>query len=111
MRYIVTSALPYANASLHLGHMLEAIQTDIWVRSLTLNSHEAYYFCASDTHGTPVMLKAKELNVSPEGLVTKMKIEHQKTFEDFITQNITKLSWLRDEGAPVPSAALCRLLP
>ncbi len=83
MRYIVTSALPYANASLHLGHMLEAIQTDIWVRSLTLNSHEAYYFCASDTHGTPVMLKAKELNVSPEGLVTKMKIEHQKTFEDF----------------------------
>lgn len=83
MRYIVTSALPYANASLHLGHMLEAIQTDIWVRSLNLDSHQAYYFCASDTHGTPVMLKAKELSIKPEDLVNKMKIEHQKTFEDF----------------------------
>ena len=63
--------------------MLVAIQTDIWVRSLNLDSHQAYYFCASDTHGTPVMLKAKELSIKPEDLVNKMKIEHQKTFEDF----------------------------
>ena len=83
MRYIVTSGLPYANASLHLGHILEIIQTDVWVRCLNLDSQEAYYFCASDTHGTPVMLKAKELNTGPEDLVSSIKNEHENTFKNF----------------------------
>ena len=56
MKYLVTSALPYANAPLHLGYILEAVQTDVWVRHLKQSGHEAHYFCALDTHGTPVML-------------------------------------------------------
>ena len=66
MRYIVTSALPYANASLHLGHMLEAIQTDIWVRAQRILGNHCIYLCASDAHGTPIMMKAEEENVHAE---------------------------------------------
>ena len=83
MKYLVTSALPYANAPLHLGHVLEIVQTDVWVRHKNLTDNEALYFCASDTHGTPIMLKAKELKITPEELIQNLHQEHKQTFEKF----------------------------
>ena len=80
---IVTSALPYANGPLHFGHLLEHIQTDIWVRAQRLLGNVCIYLCASDAHGTPVMMKAEEENVSPEKLVDKYMKEHKKTLELF----------------------------
>lgn len=80
---LITSALPYANGDLHLGHMVEYIQTDIWHRFQKLRGHRSYYVCASDAHGTPIMLKAKELGLSPETLVQQVHTRHQKDFEDF----------------------------
>ena len=83
MKYLVTSDLPYANAPLHLGHILEIVQTDVWVRHKNLTEHEAMYFCASDTHGTPIMLKAKELKITAEELINDLHKKHQKTFKSF----------------------------
>jgi len=83
MKYLVTSALPYANAPLHLGHVLEIVQTDVWVRHKNLTEDEALYFCASDTHGTPIMLKAKELKITPEELIQNLHQEHKQTFDKF----------------------------
>ena len=83
MKYLVTSALPYANAPLHLGHVLEIVQTDVWVRQKNLSNEEALYFCASDTHGTPIMLKAKEMNVTPEELIKDIHEKHHQTFKNF----------------------------
>ena len=80
---LVTSALPYANASLHLGHILEHTQTDIWVRFQKLYGNECIYVCADDAHGTPIMLKAEELSMSPEELIGIIYEEHKSTFEDF----------------------------
>jgi len=77
-RILVTSALPYANGPLHLGHILEAIQTDIWVRFQRLRGHECYYVCADDTHGTPVMLKAQSLGLTPEQLIEQVNQEHRR---------------------------------
>ena len=68
-KILVTQALPYANAPLHLGHILEAVQTDIWTRFQNLNGNECHFFCADDTHGTPVMLKANEMGITPEKLI------------------------------------------
>lgn len=82
-KLIVTSALPYANSSLHLGHILEAVQTDIWVRFQNQNFNECLYFCADDTHGTPVMLKAQELGLSPEELIKNVKKDHIETYEKY----------------------------
>ena len=70
---LVTSALPYANAPLHLGHILESVQTDIWVRYQNQVGNECLFFCADDTHGTPVMLKAKELGIEAEDLVESVR--------------------------------------
>jgi methionyl-tRNA synthetase len=83
MKYLITSALPYANAPLHLGHILEIIQTDVWVRHLNLKGLEAHYFCASDTHGTPVMLKSKEENITPEKLIENIYGIHKNTFTNY----------------------------
>ena len=69
---LVTSALPYANAPLHLGHILEHIQTDIWVRYQRLIGNDVVYVCADDAHGTPIMLKADELNITPEELIAEI---------------------------------------
>ena len=80
-KILVTQALPYANAPLHLGHILEAIQTDIWCRFQNLNGNECHFFCADDTHGTPVMLKAKEMDISPEKLISDMYDDHKKTYD------------------------------
>jgi methionyl-tRNA synthetase len=83
-RILVTSALPFANGPLHLGHILEAVQTDIWVRFQKLRGHECYYVCADDTHGTPIMLKAQSEGLSPEQLIAQVKIEHQRDFTDML---------------------------
>ena len=82
-KILVTQALPYANAPLHLGHILEAVQTDIWCRFQNLNGNECHFFCADDTHGTPVMLKAKELGISPEKLISNIYEDHKKTYDAY----------------------------
>ena len=80
---LVTSALPYANGPLHMGHMVEYLQTDIWVRFQKLRGHRCTYVCASDSHGTPIMLKARELGVSPEELTEKLSADFVLDFADF----------------------------
>jgi len=82
-RILVTSALPYANGELHLGYMLETIQTDIWVRFQKMMGHECYYVCADDAHGTPIMLKADEMGIEPETLIEQVKIRHEADLKDF----------------------------
>ena len=80
-KILVTQALPYANAPLHLGHILEAVQTDIWTRFQNLIGNQCYFFCADDTHGTPVMLKAKELGITPEDLIKDVYEDHKETYK------------------------------
>ena len=82
-KILVTQALPYANAPLHLGHILEAVQTDIWTRYQNLNNNECHFFCADDTHGTPVMLRAKELGVTPENLIADVYQKHLDTYKKY----------------------------
>ena len=82
-RILVTSALPYANGDLHLGYMLEVIQTDIWVRFQKMQGNECYYVCADDTHGTPIMLKADEMGITPEELIASVSERHQADLSDF----------------------------
>ena len=81
---LVTSALPYANAPLHLGHILETVQTDIWVRFQKALGHTCYYVCADDAHGTAIMLKAEENGVSPEAHINQIKAQHEKTYAGFL---------------------------
>ena len=81
---LVTSALPYANGSLHLGHLLEAIQTDIWVRFQNQRGNHCLYVCADDAHGTAIMLKAEEAGISPEQLIEQVRDEHQRDYADFL---------------------------
>ncbi|MGI1970238.1 methionine--tRNA ligase [Shewanella baltica] len=82
-KILVTSALPYANGPIHLGHMLEYIQTDIWSRYQKLRGHECHYICADDAHGTPIMLKAQQLGIAPEDMIAQVNKEHQQDFADF----------------------------
>ncbi len=82
-KMLVTSALPYANGSIHLGHMVEHIQTDIWVRFQKLRGHECYYCCADDTHGTPVMLAAQKQGLAPEDMIARVREEHLADFTGF----------------------------
>ena len=82
-KIIATSALPYANGSIHLGHLVEYIQTDIWVRYQRLVGNEIHYICADDTHGTPIMLRAEKEGISPEQLVENVHKEHSADFSDF----------------------------
>jgi methionyl-tRNA synthetase len=82
-KILVTSALPYANGSIHLGHLLEHIQTDIWTRFQRMRGHECYSVCADDAHGTPVMLKAQELGITPEQMVAQTRDEHHQDLVDF----------------------------
>jgi len=82
-KILVTSALPYANGPIHLGHMLEYIQTDIWSRFQKLRGHECHYICADDAHGTPIMLKAQQLGIEPEEMIAQVNKEHQQDFADF----------------------------
>lgn len=82
-KILVTSALPYANGSIHLGHMVEYIQTDIWVRFQRMRGHECHYVCADDAHGTPIMLRAQNEGISPEQLISAVSKEHQADFAEF----------------------------
>ena len=82
-RILVTSALPYANGEIHLGHLLEYIQTDIWVRFQKMQGNECHYVCADDAHGTPIMLKADEMGIDPEELIADVSQRHQADFKDF----------------------------
>jgi len=83
-KILVTSALPYANAALHLGHILEYTQTDIWVRFQKMRGHECYYVCADDAHGTAIMLKADQLGISAETHIANMRAIHEADFRDFL---------------------------
>ncbi|MDC7699758.1 methionine--tRNA ligase [Vogesella indigofera] len=80
---LVTSALPYANGAIHLGHMVEHIQTDVWVRFQKMRGHECYYVCADDTHGTPIMLAAEKQGITPEQLIERVNTEHLADFSGF----------------------------
>jgi methionyl-tRNA synthetase len=83
-KILVTSALPYANGALHLGHIIEAVQTDIWVRFQRMQGHDCLYVCAEDTHGTPVMIKAQAEGLTPEQLIEKVAAEHRADYQGFL---------------------------
>lgn len=83
-KILVTSALPYANGSIHLGHMLEYIQTDIWVRFQKMRGHECMYICADDAHGSAIMLRAEKEGITPQQLIDAMHAEHEADFSDFL---------------------------
>ncbi|PPC76289.1 methionine--tRNA ligase [Pokkaliibacter plantistimulans] len=85
-KILVTSALPYANGSLHLGHLLEQIQTDIWVRFQKLRGHNCTYVCADDAHGTAIMLKAEQMGITPEALIDEVNAEHRQDTADFLVR-------------------------
>ncbi|MGH8751342.1 MAG: class I tRNA ligase family protein, partial [Burkholderiales bacterium] len=82
-KILVTSALPYANGAIHLGHLVEYIQTDIWVRFQKMQEHECQYVCADDTHGTPIMLRAEKEGITPEALIERVHGEHVRDFQGF----------------------------
>ncbi|WKW44655.1 methionine--tRNA ligase [Kosakonia cowanii] len=82
-KILVTCALPYANGSIHLGHMLEHIQADVWVRYQRMRGHQVNFICADDAHGTPIMLKAQQLGITPEQMIGEMSQEHQTDFAGF----------------------------
>lgn len=83
-KILVTSALPYANGSIHLGHLVEYIQTDIWVRFQKMQGHTVHYVCADDTHGTPIMLRAEKEGITPEALIDNVHKEHGADFAEFL---------------------------
>ena len=85
-RILVTSALPYANGPIHIGHLVEYIQTDIWVRFQKLRGHECYYLCADDAHGTPIMLRAEQDGLSPEQLIDQVWQQHRADFAHFLIE-------------------------
>ncbi len=85
-KILVTSALPYANGSIHLGHMVETIQTDIWVRFQKQRGNQCTYVCADDAHGTAIMLKAEQLGISPEQQIANVQAEHERDFKDFLVE-------------------------
>ncbi len=82
-KILVTSALPYANGAIHLGHLVEYIQTDIWVRFQKMRGNECWYVCADDTHGTPIMLRAEKEGITPEALIARVHQEHSRDFAGF----------------------------
>ena len=82
-KMLVTSALPYANGPIHIGHMVEYIQTDIWVRFQKMRGNDCLYCCADDTHGTPIMIRARQEGIKPEELIAKMHTEHTRDFAGF----------------------------
>ena len=83
-KILVTSALPYANGDIHLGHLMEAIQTDIWVRLQKLRGHDCVWVCADDAHGTAIMLSAEARGITPEQLIDEVNVQHQQDFADFL---------------------------
>ena len=83
-KILVTSALPYANGPLHVGHIIEAVQTDIWVRFQRLRGHDCLYCCADDAHGTPIMIRAQAEGLTPEALIERTAAEHRSDYDGFL---------------------------
>ncbi|MEE2914663.1 MAG: methionine--tRNA ligase [Pseudomonadota bacterium] len=108
-RILVTSALPNANGSIHLGHLLEHIQTDIWVRFQRMCGHECIYVCADDTHGAATMLRAEELGTTPEALIDDMRLEHEQDFKDFLISHDNYYSTHSEENREYSSLIYERL--
>jgi methionyl-tRNA synthetase len=108
-KLLVTSALPYANGAIHLGHMVEYIQTDIWVRHQKMQGVQCTYVCADDAHGTPIMLRAQAENISPEELVARMRKEHQADFADFFVEFDNYYSTHSDENRELAETIYSRL--
>ncbi|WP_448250533.1 methionine--tRNA ligase [Thalassotalea agariperforans] len=108
-KILATCALPYANGSIHLGHLLEHIQTDIWVRFQRMRGHEVYFVCADDAHGTPIMLKAQELGITPEAMIDGVREEHMADFKDFMISFDNYHSTHSDENRELASAIYNKL--
>jgi methionyl-tRNA synthetase len=107
---LVTSALPYANNSLHLGHLVEYVQTDVWVRYQRLRGHDCIYVCASDAHGTPTMLRAQQQGTTPEELIQEVAAEHQRDFETYRISVDNYLTTDSPENRELTSSMYERLL-
>ena len=108
-RILVTSALPYANGSIHIGHMLEHIQTDIWTRFQKMRGHQCISVCADDTHGTPIMLRAQKEGITPEDFIAATQEEHVKDFEDFLVHYDNYHSTHSDENRELSELIYNRL--
>ena len=106
---LVTSALPYANGDIHLGHLVEYIQTDIWVRFQKLRGHRCVYVCADDAHGTPIMLKARDEGITPEALIERVAKQHKRDFDDFLIGFDNYYSTHSDENRELAQAIYLRL--
>src|SRR5438552_13881921 len=99
---LITSALPYANGSIHLGHLVEYIQTDIFVRFLKMTGRDVVYMCADDTHGTPIEINAQRAGMKPEDFIAQYYVEHQRDFADRSEEHTSELQ--------SPDHLVCRLL-
>ena len=108
-RILVTSALPYANGPIHIGHLVEYIQTDIWVRYQKMCGQECYYVCADDAHGTPIMLRAEQEGITPEQLIERVSREHQADFADFGVQFDNYHSTHSEENREISALIYSRL--
>jgi methionyl-tRNA synthetase len=109
-KILVTSALPYANGSIHLGHLVEYIQTDIWVRFQKMRGHECTYVCADDAHGTAIMLKAEQNGITPEQQIATIKAEHERDFADFLIEFDNFHSTHSDENKELSELIYSRLV-
>ena len=108
-RILATSALPNSNGSIHLGHMMEHIQTDIWVRFQRMRGHECIYVCADDSHGTATMLRAQELGITPEKLIDLVNAEHRSDFNDFVISHDNYYSTHSEENKALSEQIYNRL--
>ncbi len=108
-RILVTSALPYANGPIHLGHLVEYIQTDVWVRFQKMSGHECHYVCADDAHGTPIMLRAEQEGLTPEQLIARIGAEHRADFADFSIEFDNYYSTHSPENRAISSLIYTRL--
>ncbi|MDT8452697.1 MAG: methionine--tRNA ligase [Gammaproteobacteria bacterium] len=106
---LVTSALPYANGPIHLGHLVEYIQTDIWARFQRLHGQSCYYVCADDAHGTPIMLRARQDGISPEELIAATRKEHEADFADFLINFDNYYTTHSDENREISSSIYLKL--
>ncbi|GBE07299.1 MAG TPA: methionine--tRNA ligase [Gammaproteobacteria bacterium] len=106
---LVTSALPYANGPIHLGHLVEYLQTDIWVRFQKMRGHQCIYICASDAHGTPIMLRAQADGLSPEELISQVHKEHDQDFADFLIEFDNFYTTHSDENRELSTAIYSKL--
>jgi len=108
-KILITSALPYANGPIHLGHLVEYIQTDIWARFQKMRGHECYYVCADDAHGTPIMLRARQDDITPEQLIADISKEHQADFAEFLIGFDNYHSTHSDENRELSQSIYCTL--